>query len=237
VVLQVDIGIAKASKWASRASGDTAEVVERPGGFALVVVDGQGSGAAAKSLSLMLTARAISLLKDGVRDGAVARAVHDHLLAYRGGKISASLDIVSVDGERREVVVTRNATTPFVSVRGSHDPELVLPGEGSIGRYRCTRPSVWTFPVDGGLEIWIVTDGVTGAGARSGEHGFVLRDAIAAGRGDERSATDRAIRLLEAAIAADRGRPADDMTVALVAVEPKDGDDPIRRMSLQAVLP
>src|SRR6187401_2723332 len=96
--LTLELGIAKINKYASRESGDTAEVVERPGGgLSVVVVDGQGSGAAAKALSMLLTAKAVSLLKEGVRDGAVARAVHDTLLAYRGGKVSASLDILSAD--------------------------------------------------------------------------------------------------------------------------------------------
>src|SRR5918997_1197746 len=52
VALGVDIGIAKVAKYAVRDSGDTVEVVERPGGgISVVLVDGQGSGAAAKALS------------------------------------------------------------------------------------------------------------------------------------------------------------------------------------------
>ena len=45
VALTIDVAIAKTHKYASRDSGDTAEVVERPGGgLTLLVVDGQGSG-------------------------------------------------------------------------------------------------------------------------------------------------------------------------------------------------
>jgi serine phosphatase RsbU (regulator of sigma subunit) len=237
VAYQVEIGIAKRSKWSTRESGDTAEVVERPaGGFSVVIVDGQGSGAAAKSLSLMLTAKAVSLLKDGVRDGAVARAVHDHLLAYRGGKISASLDIASVDAESHSIVVTRNGTTPFVVVRGDQDPELVLPGEGAIGRYRFTRPSVWAYPLADRLQIWLVTDGVSGAGRRSGERHLVLRDAVAACTTKDAAAEELASALLDSAVAADLGRPADDMTVAVVAVRRDGGDDLVRRLRVQALL-
>ncbi|MEA2594599.1 MAG: hypothetical protein QOF01_1068, partial [Thermomicrobiales bacterium] len=84
MALAIDVAIAKTNKYASRDSGDTAEVVERPGGgVSVVVVDGQGSGPAAKTLSMLLSSKAVSLLKEGVRDGAVARAVHDSLFAFR----------------------------------------------------------------------------------------------------------------------------------------------------------
>src|SRR5690606_15818810 len=101
--------------YASRESGDTVELVERPGGgFSVVMIDGQGSGKAAKTLSLLLSAKAVGLIKDGVRDGAVARATHDFLFAFRHGQVSATLDIVSVDLHSREVVITRNADSPML---------------------------------------------------------------------------------------------------------------------------
>ncbi|MBX6341209.1 MAG: serine/threonine-protein phosphatase, partial [Thermomicrobiaceae bacterium] len=86
--LVIDAAVSKTHKYALRESGDTVEVVERPGGgFSLVIVDGQGSGAAAKLLSLLVAGRAVGLLSEGVRDGAAARAAHDYLYATRGGKV------------------------------------------------------------------------------------------------------------------------------------------------------
>ncbi|MFN8538506.1 MAG: hypothetical protein U0232_13645 [Thermomicrobiales bacterium] len=77
---EIQIAVAKTNKYASSESGDTVELVERPtGGLSVVLVDGQGSGQAAKTISMMVSAKAVSLLKDGARDGAVARVVHDHL--------------------------------------------------------------------------------------------------------------------------------------------------------------
>ncbi|HEU0165419.1 MAG TPA: serine/threonine-protein phosphatase, partial [Thermomicrobiales bacterium] len=74
----IDLAIAKTEKYASRESGDTVELIERPsGGFSIVMIDGQGSGRAAKTLSLMLSSKAVALVKEGVRDGVVARATHD----------------------------------------------------------------------------------------------------------------------------------------------------------------
>src|SRR3954451_11112846 len=104
----IDIATAKTNKYASRDSGDTVELAERPGGgLSVVIVDGQGSGLAAKTLSMQLTSKAVSLLKEGVRDGAAARAVHDSLFAFRHGQVSAALDILSVDLKTRSVLVTR----------------------------------------------------------------------------------------------------------------------------------
>ena len=61
--LCIDLSIAKTNKYASRESGDTAELVERPaGGLSVVVVDGQGSGQAAKTLSLLISSKAVALL-------------------------------------------------------------------------------------------------------------------------------------------------------------------------------
>src|SRR4028119_587817 len=86
VMLELQAAVAKVGKYASPESGDTIEMIERPkGGFSLVMVDGQGSGRGAKTLSNLVTARAVAMLKDGARDGAVARAVHDYLFGYRKG--------------------------------------------------------------------------------------------------------------------------------------------------------
>src|SRR5438067_8465467 len=111
----VQVAVAKTNKYASRESGDTVEVVERPhGGFSIVLADGQGSGRSAKNLSHLVTTKAISLIKDGVRDGAVARSVHDYLFTYRGGRVSATLVILSVDMTSRTLVLTRNSHCPVL---------------------------------------------------------------------------------------------------------------------------
>ena len=73
--LKIDVAVAKTNKYASRESGDTVEMVERPGGgISVILADGQGSGRAAKTLSLLVTGKVTALLKEGVRDGASARA-------------------------------------------------------------------------------------------------------------------------------------------------------------------
>src|SRR5918997_4599694 len=116
-MLEVQAATAKVGKHASPESGDTVEQIERPrGGFSFVMADGQGSGRGAKTLSNLVTARAIAMLKDGARDGAVARAVHDYLYGYRHGQVSATLNILSVDFSVQRILMSRNSPCPFYIV-------------------------------------------------------------------------------------------------------------------------
>jgi serine phosphatase RsbU (regulator of sigma subunit) len=226
----IRIAVAKTHKYGSRDSGDTAEIAERPtGGISIVLVDGQGSGAAAKSLSMLVSSKAVALLKEGVRDGAVARSVHDYLHAYRHGKVSASLDLASVDLASSSVVVTRNSTIPYlVSVNGEFRSQDQT--AGPIGVYRHSRPTVDHFPLEPGLQVILFSDGIAGAGRRQGQP----FDPLAYMQDHARvssSVNDIADGLLMAALAADSGRPADDMTVAVLSLDADVGDpEPVRRM-------
>jgi len=113
VELELQVGVAKVGKYATSESGDTLEMIERAhGGLSLVLVDGQRSGSAAKRISNLVARKAVSLLAEGVRDGAAARATHDYLRAYRQGKVSAELNIVSLDLVTRTIVISRNSTEP-----------------------------------------------------------------------------------------------------------------------------
>jgi len=96
--MDIEIAASKINKYATFESGDTLEVVERPmGGLSVVLADGQTSGKAAKIISSMVVRKVISLLAEGVRDGAAARAASDYLYSERGGKVSACLNILSID--------------------------------------------------------------------------------------------------------------------------------------------
>ena len=84
--LEIQIAAAKIAKYAASESGDSLELIERPnGGISIVLADGQRSGKSAKTISNLVVRKAISLLAEGVRDGAAARAAHDYLHTYRGG--------------------------------------------------------------------------------------------------------------------------------------------------------
>ncbi len=216
--LSIDLAVAKTHKYASRESGDTVELVERPGGgISLVMIDGQGSGKAAKTLSLLLSAKAVGLIKDGVRDGAVARATHDFLFAFRHGQVSATLDIVSVDMQTREVVVTRNADSPML-LRRDGELTVVPMNSGPIGRVKFARPAIQSFPAEDGVALVLFTDGITHSGLRK-QLGTVDYETLSSEvLSNGLSAQQIADAVLEYAKARDDGRPGDDMAVMVVAV-------------------
>lgn len=227
----IDLAVAKTHKFGTRESGDTVEIVERPGGgFSAVIVDGQGSGAAAKLLSLLVAGRAVSLLNEGVRDGAAARATHDFLFASRSGRVSAALDIVSVDLSSRTVLFTRNSEVPMLLVRDGRCERIDDSG-GRIGIYRHTRPKIIEHRLDPVLAAIIVTDGITAAGTRYGAP-LDLGAAFEAAAARASTAAQLADGVLETAVAADRGHPADDMTVVALRLQAVAEDRPIRRLSI-----
>jgi serine phosphatase RsbU (regulator of sigma subunit) len=230
--LEFQAAVAKVSKYAVSESGDTMELIERPnGGLSLVLVDGQRSGKSAKAISNIVARKAVSLLADGVRDGAAARAAHDYLRTMRGGQVSATLNIVSVDLGTRTIVISRNSHCPVVVARGRGScPELQLLDEPSqpIGVHSRTRPVITELPIEPDLHVVAFTDGVLSAGIRQGRPldvpAFVgeLISKLPAGyevtSGSEACARALADGLLARAIELEQGRPGDDVSVVVVSV-------------------
>ena len=96
--MEIQIAVAKINKYATSESGDTVEAIERPnGGLSVVMADGQSSGRGAKTISTMVVRKVIALLSEGIRDGAAARAASDYLFTERKGKVTATLNIFSID--------------------------------------------------------------------------------------------------------------------------------------------
>jgi serine phosphatase RsbU (regulator of sigma subunit) len=234
--LTIDMAIAKTNKYASRESGDTVEIVERPGGgMSVIMADGQGSGRAAKSLSLLVTAKVAALLKEGVRDGAAARAANDFLFAMRHGQVSATLDILSVDLKTRTVVVTRNGDTVCL-ISTDDGTEVIAGGERPLGLHPRTRPWVAEYPITTGLQVILISDGVANAGERNGLSPFDLA-AVSATGGAGASAADIADLVLGEAIARDKGKPTDDMSVVALTLPEHQETTLVRRMRAEMPLP
>jgi len=217
--LEVQFGAAKAAKYAVQESGDTLEVIERPhGGMSAVLVDGQRSGQSARIISNIVARKAISLVGEGVRDGAAARAAHDYLRTHRGGQVSAELQILSVDLETKSVVLSRNTRCPALLYRDGQLEVLDTPGQ-PIGVYTYTKPIIAEWPLQAGSYVVIFTDGLQHAGQRSGiGFDFVATIAEILGRGW--SAQEIADVILDRALEADQYRPGDDISVLVLAVLP-----------------
>ncbi len=229
--MQVQFGAAKVAKYATRESGDTLEMIERPqGGYSAVLVDGQRSGRSAKIISNIVARKAVSLIGEGVRDGAVARATHDYLLTHRRGQVSAELQIVSVDLSTRTLVISRNSRCSPVLFQNGTGQLLDAPSQ-VLGIYARTKPVVVEVPVTAGTYLVAYTDGImeTGGAARAD---IDLLAIVTAEAPHGPSAQAMADLLLARALEADSYRPHDDMSVLVVAVLA----DPIaygaRRMSL-----
>ncbi len=227
----VHVAIAKAPKYPFQVSGDTLEMIERPhGGFSFVLADGQGHGPAAKALSHLVATKAVTLLADGVRDGAAARATHDFLYAQRRGKVSTDLTIVSVDLASKTVVLSRNNVCPLVVISDG-EPRLLDEPSQPIGIYARTKPVVTELPLAAGLAIIVISDGVLEAGARYGQR----LDLLAAVRdllGPTSAAQSIADGLLAHAASLDRQRPQDDASVLVLTVTAAEADETTRRLQV-----
>jgi serine phosphatase RsbU (regulator of sigma subunit) len=234
--LDVQVAVAKTSKSTTGESGDTVEIVERPrGGLSLVMADGQRSGKAAKSISNIVVRKAIALLSEGVRDGAVARAAHDYLRTMRGGKVLATLNIVSIDLQTETVVISRNSHCPTVVCIGGKFQVLDDPSE-PVGIRTWTKPVIAEIPIAPNMYIIVFTDGVLHAGRSRGQPLDVLElihKLLAVSEQTPVAAQALADTILEKAVDSDRGRPGDDISVVAVSMLPAAPDaDTVRRMSV-----
>ncbi len=234
--MEISIAVAKTNKYASSESGDTLEFVERPnGGVSVVLADGQTTGRGAKNISMMVVRKVISLLAEGVRDGAAARAASDTLYAERNGKVTATLNILSADLQTGTLVITRNNPTPVFIARGD-TVECISTVSQSIGTSKNIRPSITEFQLESGITIVIYTDGIKNAGDRTGQ-AIDLCTLLEALLEDQQPTSQMiADTVLNQAIRLDQGRPNDDMSVVALRVEPEETDQ-IRRMNLRLPVP
>jgi serine phosphatase RsbU (regulator of sigma subunit) len=231
--LDAQVAAAKVGKYASRESGDTIEMVERPhGGLSVVVADGQRSGKSAKAISNIVVRKAISLLAEGVRDGAVARATHDYLHTQRSGQVSAELTIVSVDLVTQTLVVSRNARCPGLLRQGEVFTWLDSPAE-AVGIHRNTKPAIDELPLAPGMTLVVVTDGVWTAGSARGATLDLPAVICAVDPVNHVSAQELADAVLAAALLLEQGRPRDDATVLVVKLAPRAAATEVRRMTVE----
>jgi serine phosphatase RsbU (regulator of sigma subunit) len=199
--------------------------------MSVVLADGQTSGRGAKVVSTLVVRKVISLLAEGVRDGAAARAASDYLYTERYGKVSATLNILSADLQTGTLVITRNNPAPVFVARGDKVESLTAESS-AIGTSRNIRPAISEIVLEGWTSIVMYTDGVLHAGDRYGQNldictllGSLLED-------QDPSSPEIADTILSHAIQLDQGRPNDDMSVVVLRVLPFESDL-IRRMMVR----
>lgn len=228
--MEVRIAVAKIRKYAVTDSGDTVEITERPnGGLSVVLADGQSSGRGAKAVSSLVVRKVISLLAEGVRDGAAARAASDSLFTERKGKVSATLNILSVDRQTGTLVITRNNPAPVILA--DYEQVKILDEDSKpVGLHRDTRPVICEFPLQPGLTTVMYTDGLVHAGSRYGHSVDVASELSTLLEDEDPDAQWIADELLRHALRLDQNRPVDDISVVVLRVNNFSGD-PVRRMT------
>lgn len=226
--------IVKIPKYAVSTGGDSAEVVERPlGGLSGLVVDGQGSGRGAKTLSASLVGKAANLINDGIRDGAVARAVHDLLFAKKHGRVSATISIISLAADTNTLVITRCGNCPVFTFSPSGIRRYAEPSD-PLGFYRFTRPQVDQIELAPGLLAVTFSDGVLNAGRNRGQalDAATWEAKIAEYYREGDSPATMAENILEYALALDENRANDDMTVLILGFLDVEADG-VRRLQVE----
>lgn len=230
---RIEVAWSKMPKGGLGQSGDSIELVERPlGGLTLILADGQGSGPAARRISRMVAMKAVQLIADGSRDGAVARAVQDMLYTAREGRVTATLALLSVDQHTGTLVIARNAPSPVV-VRQEGRVFRLEGGAEVIGTYRKTRPAITELELLEQSILLTASDGLLQAGRRYGqtfqwepwEEQLATLPVQALGAFVD--------ELMDHALELERSRPNDDISIMALGIGP---DDSARR-TLYASIP
>lgn len=230
--MEVQIAVAKVNKYASSESGDTLEAIERPnGGLSVVLADGQTSGRGAKAVSMMVVRKVIGLLAEGVRDGAAARAASDALFTDKQGKVICTLNITSVDLHSGTIVLTRNNPASIFIARGGNT-DCLSAESVPLGTSRDVRPVITEIEIETDLTIVIFTDGLTHAGERRGQPMDIYEVMRSLIEEQDPTPQELADSLLAYAVKLDEGRPADDISVLVLKVVPRTGDE-VRRMGIR----
>ena len=181
---------------------------------------------------MMVVRKVISLLAEGVRDGAAARAASDTLYTEKNGKVSCTLNIASIDLETNTMVLSRNNPSPIFICQGEQ-VDCIGVKSTPLGVNRGIRPVITEVELRPGLVVVMYTDGLTHAGKRRGHPMDVCNAIQAMLEEQEPTPQELADALLAHAVELDEGRPADDISVVAIKVSPRDNNDQVRRMSVR----
>jgi hypothetical protein len=203
-----DIAIRSTHKYAVRASGDVARVIDLPdGGLALLVIDGQGSGPAARLVARDVADRLTALLGAGTSVEVAALAANQALASHRAGQVSVSFDIVRASSDGAFDVASFS-TNHCYCFNGS-DWSLLGGTAGPAGRSTSSTPDLYRCSAIEAEMILVATDGIANAGS-------VLVDALNEAR-ETRDPGDLATTIFAAAHGWYNARPKDDLTLAILS--------------------
>lgn len=227
--MEIQIAISKVDRYSSPEQGDQVEIVERPnGGVSVILGEGKLNGKRSKFVARKSVHRVLSLLLDGIHDGAASRAVLSALKTEYHGEAEFSLNILSCDLESETIVLTKNNDLPVIMIRKNKGSYTSYEGHDEVDPQ---EPNVYQFPIENDFIIIMFSDGVATAGwecSQPLEWNSLMETVL-----DEQELTvqELADQILNQAVAQDLGQPHDDMSVVVMQVGRNIGK-PIRRMSL-----
>ena len=227
--MEIQIAIAKVDRYSSPEQGDQVEMVERPnGGVSVILGEGKLNGNRSKFVARKAVHKVLSLILEGIHDGAASRAVLSALKTEYHNQAELSLNVLSCDLETETLVLTKNNDLPVIMIRENEGSYTSYEGRDEVNPL---QPNVYQFPIENDFIIIMFSDGVATAGwelSQPIEWNSLMETVL-----DEQELTvqELADQVLNQAIAQDLGQPHDDMAVVVMQVGRSTGK-PIRRMSL-----
>jgi serine phosphatase RsbU (regulator of sigma subunit) len=229
--MEIQIAASKIDKFNSPNSGDTIEIVERPnGGVSVVLASGLFEEKSTKMVSYSVVKKVISLIADGVRDGAAARAASDALFTQYNGKSISSLNILSADLQTDTLVLSCNSRAPVFLCRDDSIEKMTIEST-LIGTGLDVKPSVYEIPIEPGITIVAPSSGLLKAGIEYGQV-FDFNTSLSVIFEDQQPTSNEiADTLLKQAISVDQGQPNEDMSVIVLRIL-SGGQNHIRRINV-----
>jgi len=204
---QIEISWAACPRWATFESADLVDAIEQlGGGWAILLVDVQGSGRGGRRLASVLAREARELLAAGISAETTVRAVHEHLHELRQGKVGASIHICEIDptSELASIIGLGVLTIATGNAEGWKVTSLNGPPAGFD---RSSDIAVLTCPFGANARIVLANDGVAHMAADLSALLNMYRP---------EAGCLNAHHVLNLAIQRDSGRPRSDMAVAAI---------------------
>ena len=209
-VSQLEFAWSAAPKWPNAASSDLVGVAVRKNGSSVaIMIDVQGSGSTGNGLAHTLLRFALDIAESGVSEELVAQAANQHLYAVREGRVSAAVQVISLDWNTREMKLC--GFGDCVIGQYSHgDWATRLFRAAGAGTSRAVPPHTMTMAIEPDDQIIFANDGI----ARD-EDG--LRSCLPDNSHPTRGA-GLADHIVRAAIERDGGRTRSDMAVTVISL-------------------
>lgn len=228
--MEIQAAIAKVDRYSSSEQGDKVEVIERPhGGMSIILAEGKLNGRRSKAVALKGVHKLLTLISEGIHDGAATRAVLGNLHNEHAGKAELALSVLSCDLTSGTLVITKNNDLPVALVREDNVDYLRMEQDDTD---LALNPRVFQFQIEPGLTFVFCSDGILKAGTQGGQPFDLDLNLEAIYEEDEPSVRELADYLLTQAISQDIGRPRDDMSVIVLRVVAKSNKN-IRRVDIQ----